>query len=115
MRYFSFRDLDWLLVISAIVISALGVIQIYSATHDTRWKSAWWKQIVFVTVGLFIMWIVATIDYHSLMGRVPALYLLSMLTLLAVLLVGTKIFGSRRWIPILGFTFQISEFVKLVL
>jgi rod shape determining protein RodA len=29
--------------------------------------------------------------------------------------VGTKVFGSRRWIPILGFTFQISEFVKLVL
>src|SRR5260370_31438456 len=43
------------------------------------------------------------------------MYLLSMLTLLAVLVVGTKIFGSRRWIPILGFTFQISEFVKLVL
>ena len=37
------------------------------------------------------------------------------LTLVAVLLVGTKIFGSRRWIPVFGFTFQISEFVKLVL
>jgi rod shape determining protein RodA len=43
------------------------------------------------------------------------MYLLSMATLLAVLLIGTKVFGSRRWIPILGFTFQISEFVKLVL
>jgi rod shape determining protein RodA len=43
------------------------------------------------------------------------MYMLSILTLLAVLLVGTKVFGSRRWIPILGFTFQISEFVKLVL
>jgi rod shape determining protein RodA len=61
------------------------------------------------------MWLMAAIDYHSLMGKVPILYLLSMVTLLAVLLVGTKVFGSRRWIPILGFTFQISEFVKLVL
>jgi rod shape determining protein RodA len=115
MRYFSLRDLDWLMVITSLFISAMGVLQIYSATRDTQWRDAWWKQIVFVTVGLVIMWLIAVVDYHSLMGRVPILYLLSMLTLLAVLLVGTKVFGSRRWIPILGFTFQISEFVKLVL
>ena len=115
MRYFSLRDLDWLMVITSIFISAMGVLQIYSATRDTQWRGAWWKQIVFVVVGLLLMWLMAAIDYHSLMGKVPILYLLSMLTLLAVLLVGTKVFGSRRWIPILGFTFQISEFVKLVL
>src|SRR5438876_3156809 len=115
MRYFSLRDLDWALVIIAIVISALGIVQIYSATHDTQWKSAWWKQIIFVAVGVGIMWFIAAVDYHSLMARVPVMYVLSIVTLLAVLLVGTKIFGSRRWIPILGFTFQISEFVKLVL
>jgi rod shape determining protein RodA len=115
MRYFSIRDLDWLMVITSVFISAMGVLQIYSATRGTQWKDAWWKQIIFITVGLVLMWLVAVVDYHSLMGRVPILYLLSMLTLLAVLLVGTKVFGSRRWIPILGFTFQISEFVKLVL
>src|SRR6266478_870023 len=115
MRQFSLRDLDWVLIIIALAISAMGVLQIYSATLDTQWKSAWWKQIIFVGVGLAIMWLAAAIDYHSLMGKVPALYLLSLVTLVAVLLVGTKIFGSRRWIPILGFTFQISEFVKLVL
>jgi rod shape determining protein RodA len=115
MRYFSLRDLDWLMVITSIFISAMGVLQIYSATRDTQWRGAWWKQIIFVTVGLVLMWLMAAIDYHSLMGRVPIMYLLSMLTLLAVLLVGTKVFGSRRWIPIFGFTFQISEFVKLVL
>jgi rod shape determining protein RodA len=115
LRYFSLRDLDWPLVIIAIVISALGVLQIYSATHDTQWRGAWWKQIIFVVMGLAIMWFMASIDYHSLMGKVPILYLLSMITLLAVLLIGTRVFGSRRWIIILGFTFQISEFVKLVL
>ncbi len=115
MRYFSLRDLDWLMVITSILISAMGVLQIYSATRDTLWRSAWWKQIVFVAVGLVLMWLIAVVDYHSLMGKVPILYLLSILTLLAVLLVGAKVFGSRRWIVILGFTFQISEFVKLVL
>ena len=115
MRQFSIRDLDWLMVITSLFISALGVLQIYSATRDTSWRSAWWKQIIFITVGLVLMWLIAVVDYHSLMGRVPILYLLSILTLLAVLLMGAKVFGSRRWIVILGFTFQISEFVKLVL
>jgi rod shape determining protein RodA len=115
MRYFSIRDLDWLMVITSLFISAMGVLQIYSATRDTKWTDAWWKQIIFITVGLVLMWLIAVVDYHSLMGRVPIMYMLSILTLLAVLLIGTKVFGSRRWIVILGFTFQISEFVKLVL
>jgi rod shape determining protein RodA len=115
MRYFSLRDIDWLMVITAIFISAMGILQIYSATRNTKWSGVWWKQIIFVIVGLVLMWLVAVVDYHSLMGRVPLMYGLSMVTLLAVLLVGPKVFGSRRWIPILGFTFQISEFVKLVL
>src|SRR6202790_847640 len=115
MRYFSLRDLDWLMVITSLFISAMGVLQIYSATRDTQWRGAWWKQIIFITVGLVLMWLIAVVDYHSLMGRVPIMYMLSILTLLAVLLIGAKVFGSRRWIVILGFTFQISEFVKLVL
>lgn len=103
------------MVIIAVMISALGILQIYSATHDTQWQSAWWKQIVFVVVGLFIMWVMAAIDYHSLMGKVPIMYAVSVALLVAVLIIGTKIFGSRRWIPVFGFTFQISEFAKLVL
>ena len=115
MRYFARRDLDWALVIIAILISALGVLQIYSATHDTQWQSAWWKQIVFIVAGLGLMWVMAAIDYHSLMGKAPVMYATSIALLVAVLIVGAKIFGSRRWIPVLGFTFQVSEFVKLVL
>ena len=114
-RYLSIRDLDWPLVIVATMISALGILQIYSATHGTKWQDAWWKQILFVTAGLVIMWFMASIDYHTLMGQVPVMYGVSILILCVVLLFGATVFGSRRWIIILGFTFQISEFVKLVL
>ena len=43
------------------------------------------------------------------------MYGLSIASLIAVLGVGRLVFGSRRWIRILGFNFQISEFVKLVI
>jgi rod shape determining protein RodA len=114
-RYRSFRDLDWPLVAIALVICALGVLQIYSATHDTKWREAWWKQIIWVAIGVAIMWLVASIDYHTLLGQAPIIYGVSLTMLLATFVVGNKIFGSRRWIKLLGFTFQTSEFFKLVI
>jgi rod shape determining protein RodA len=59
---------------------------------------------------------VTNIDYHTLLGQVYVFYGLSIVTLIAVFIVGTKVFGSRRWIPIGGgFKLQVSEFVKLVI
>jgi rod shape determining protein RodA len=114
-RYRSFRDFDWPLLAVALVICALGVLQIYSATHDTRWQDAWWKQIIWIAVGMGLMWIASSIDYHTLLAQIPLMYGLSIGSLIAVLAAGRLVFGSRRWIHILGFNFQISEFVKLVI
>src|SRR5216684_1280570 len=114
-RYRSFRDFDWPLLAVALIICALGVLQIYSATHDTRWQDAWWKQIIWIAIAMGLMWIASSIDYHTLLAQVPLMYGLSIGSLIAVLAVGRLVFGSRRWIHILGFNFQISEFVKLVI
>lgn len=114
-RYRSFRDLDWPLLIIALIICALGILQIFSATRDTRWHDAWWKQILYVVVAVGIMWVATSIDYHSLLAQVPILYGLSIVALIATLGLGKLVFGARRWIHVLGFNFQISEFVKLVI
>jgi rod shape determining protein RodA len=113
--YRSFRDLDWTLLIITLVLCGLGVLQIYSATLDTVWKDAWWKQGLFLAAGLAIMLMVARTDYHVFLGRVPWMYIASVVLLILTFAIGTKVFGSRRWIPILGMTFQVSEFVKIVL
>lgn len=114
-HYRSIRDLDWAMIIVALALCAFGILQIYSATHDTKWRDAWWKQILFVAAGLILMWIASQIDYHSLLGQVFPMYLAAIVLLVAVLIVGDRVFGSKRWIPVLGVTFQISEFLKVVL
>ena len=115
-RYHSFRDLDWPLVILTLSICALGILQIFSATHDTDWSDAWWKQVVWVVVGLLIMWLISTLDYHDLLDHTPVLYVLSVVALIVVLLFADRVSGSRRWIPIFGgLGIQVSEFVKLVI
>ncbi len=114
-RYRSFRDLDWPLMVITLIICALGVLQIYSATRDTRWQDAWWKQVIWVLVGMSLMWVLTSIDYHTLLGQVPILYTMSIAALLATFAIGRLVFGSRRWIRVFGFNFQISEFVKIVI
>lgn len=114
-RYRSLRDFDWPLLIIALVACALGVLQIYSATHETKYHDAWWKQILYIVIAVVLMWALASIDYHTLLAQVPILYTLSVATLLATFAFGTKVFGSRRWIGYGSYKLQVSEFVKLVI
>lgn len=116
MTQFSLRDLDWVIITVTLILCSLGVLQIYSATIDTVWEDAWWKQIVYVGMGLFLMWIFSQIDYHSLLHRVPLLYGLSILGLIAVFIIGRSAMGAKRWIILPGgMQFQVSEFVKIVI
>ncbi len=114
-RHRSIRDLDWPLVIITLVICAMGILQIFSATRDTVWDGAWWKQGLWVLAGLVIMWAIASIDYHTLLGQASILYGLSLGSLALVLAFGRQAFGSRRWIGLAGFHLQVSEFVKTVI
>lgn len=114
--YRSVRNLDWALILIAVAIAGLGILQIYSATIDTAWRGAWWKQGLYLCAGFVLMWVMTRIDYHSLLGQVPVLYAAGLALLVLTPLAGSLVWGSRRWIPLgFGFKFQPSEFVKLVI
>jgi rod shape determining protein RodA len=73
------------------------------------------KQIGFLAVGIVLMFLMSMIDYHRLLDIVHWAYGLSILSLIAVFAVGTKVLGARRWIRVPGGHFQPSEWIKLVL
>jgi rod shape determining protein RodA len=115
-RYLSARDIDWTVLIIVLLICSVGVLQIYSATRDTDYQSAWWKQILYIFGGLVFMWLLLAMDYHTLLHYVPMLYIGSVLALLITYVIGESAYGSRRWIPLAwGIHLQVSEFVKLVI
>lgn len=114
--YRSMRGFDWALILVAVALCGLGILQIYSATLDTAWRSAWYKQAAFLCAGLVAMWLITRVDYHTLLGQVPILYGASIALLILTPLVGRLVWGSKRWIPLgFGFKLQPSEFVKLVI
>jgi rod shape determining protein RodA len=116
MRHLSFRDIDWPLLLITMVICGVGILQIYSATMETEYHGAWWKQLVYVLGGLMLMWVILAVDYHALLHYVPMLFVGSVVALVGTYALGESAFGSRRWIPLGGgLHLQVSEFVKLVI
>jgi rod shape determining protein RodA len=73
-------------------------------------------QILWLGGGLVAMFILSLIDYHRLLDFIHWIYGFCLVSLIAVLAVGSKVLGARRWIKLPGgIHFQPSEWVKLVL
>jgi rod shape determining protein RodA len=115
-QFAGIRDFDWAMFLLVLVICAVGVLQIFSATHATVFQDAWWKQMIYIVAGIFLMLIMTAMDYHALMQRVYPLYITSVVLLVAVLVVGKRAWGSTRWLPLPGGVhLQVSEFAKIVI
>jgi rod shape determining protein RodA len=114
------RHLDPVLVLSALVLSAIGSVMIYSASF-ARLRDAGYgpstlltRQIAFIAVGFFVMIVFAAVPYRRLRPWAPLVYLGSVALLLAVLSpLGSRVLGAQRWINIGFFQMQPSELAKI--
>ncbi len=115
-RYVTFRDFDWVLLGFVLAICAAGIIEIYSATVGTKFAGAHIRQVYWVLGGVFVMFIVSRMNYQVLLDQVPWMYMVAIVSLVAVRVVGEKYLGARRWIKLGGGVhIQPSEWVKLIL
>ena len=115
-RFSSYRDFDWTLLSLIGLLSLASVLEIKSATMMTKFHGFDHKQIGFLAIGLVLMFLISLIDYHRLIDLTPWAYGVSLVSLLVVKVVGTRVLGARRWIKLPGgIHFQPSEWVKLVL
>jgi rod shape determining protein RodA len=114
-RYVSFRDFDWPLLGFVLLICAIGVTEIYSATLHTKFAGAHIKQVYWIIGGVIGMFLMSLINYQAMLEQVHWMYIASVASLVSVLVFGQKYLGARRWIKVPGFHFQPSEWVKLIL
>lgn len=111
----SSRDYDWWLLAIVFAIAAIGVLEIYSATTGSALAGMHRRQIMWLLIGLALMFVFSRLDYHVILDQAPILYIVGIAALMAVLLVGNSRFGAKRWIPVLGQFLQVSELVKLII
>ncbi len=115
------RHLDVALVLAPVLISALGLVMIYSATH-TRLEDAGddpftfvKRQAVAIVLGIAAMVIMTVIDYRKLRELALFGYAVTTLMLIAVLGVGVQIKGSQARFDIGPIQLQPGEIAKLFL
>jgi rod shape determining protein RodA len=106
-------NVDFALVAATLLISALGVAMVYSATHAGQKPDLYLKQLALVGVGFVAMAVAAAIDYRRLADRAILFYLAALASLVLVLRFGPLIAGTRRWFVFAGVQIQPSELVKL--
>ncbi len=112
------RRMDQTLLITVLVLAAIGITVIASATHanmadlQNRFDFVV-RQSVFFFVGLTAAGFGLRFDYRKLYRWVPLLYCVNALILLVVKFAGTSALGAQRWIQIGPITLQPSEFAKL--
>ncbi len=107
-------NIDWALLLSALLLAAIGVFTIHSATHSGRNAALYLKQLYLLGVGLVALLLALLVDYRRLADRAVLFYGLAVVTLLYVLRFSPVIAGTRRWILIGGFQLQPSELAKIV-
>jgi rod shape determining protein RodA len=113
---------DWVIAGSALVLSLLGSLLVWSATRPRLLESGGnpnaflERHLTNLVIGLVLAAVFALVDYRGLRAYAPFIYIASCLGLVAVLVVGSTINGAHSWIVIGGgFQVQPSEFAKVAL
>jgi rod shape determining protein RodA len=115
------RHIDYALILCAVGLSAFGALMVYTATRDQLQAEGLSpeyyvkKQVIFVAIGLVVMFAVAAVDYHRYRDWAALFYVLSVLMLLAVYAVGHKSKGAQAWFQLGSYQFEPSEFAKIAL
>ncbi len=114
---------DRVLTATALLLVGFGVIMVYSASAiraQERFGDPHLflkRQALWALLGLAAMHWALRLDYRRLQRWTPAAVVAALALLAAVLVpqVGVKVNGARRWLRLLGFSFQPAEFAKLAL
>jgi len=116
----SFRHVDVTLVLSVLALSVLGLLVVYSATHQAQTElnrdPAFFvkRQAFALVVAIVVMAGVALVDYQWVKIYAPFIYLTTVVLLVLVQTpLGTTSLGAQRWFQIPGFQFSPSQFARL--
>lgn len=111
------QNFDWVTFFTIIVISIIGIMTIFSATRqpgDAPQASFYIKQIVWLLISICALIVIVSFDYIWLGRTALPLYVTGVLLLFVVLVSGRTGMGAQRWLTIGIFSFQPSEFFKLI-
>ncbi len=112
------QNIDWTTVLLFLLLVFIGWINIYSAVYNDEhsnifdFSQRYGKQLIWIFAAMGIAFIIMLIDATFFTTFSYLIYSLSILSLVAVLLIGTEIAGSKSWFQFGSIAIQPAEFAK---
>lgn len=107
---------DWLLTLSILCLSVVGVFFIYSAAFqsaDLPVGGMYQRQVLWALVGFLGYVVMAMTDYRRVAEGGWWIYAATLVLLVLVLFIGRTVYGASRWLSLFNIQVQPSEFAKL--
>ncbi|OGZ33154.1 MAG: rod shape-determining protein RodA [Candidatus Portnoybacteria bacterium RIFCSPLOWO2_12_FULL_39_9] len=110
-----FKKLDWSLIIIILLLNASGLLAIKNTSEDL---TNFYKQILFIGLGLFLMLFFSFLDYRILKNNsliLIVLYLVCLFLLGGLFFWGREIRGAASWFKFGFLNFQPIELAKIII
>ena len=108
-----FKYFDIPLQIAIFLLIVVGLTLLYSTTVGSDSSAIFIRQMLIVVLGVAGYLFFSFFDYHSLAKSNRIVYVVFTLLLVYLLVFGSHIKGSKRWIDLGFFNFQVAEFIKI--
>ncbi len=111
----SIRTFDWITFGCMMVLSAIGLLFVMSATYQVNkpYSLYFYKQCYGIISGLALYFLILIIDYRTLQRWSYFLFIITICLLIFTLLKGKIAMGAGRWINLGFIKFQPSELSKI--
>ncbi|MEK7173749.1 MAG: rod shape-determining protein RodA [Patescibacteria group bacterium] len=110
-----FKRLDWILLgaLAPLFLWSLLILKAVGTADD----HFFYRQTIWIIIGLFVMFLVASVEWRtfSYTGVVLFLYFGLVVSLVLLILTGTRVKGAVSWFSFFEASFQPAEAVKLAL
>ena len=107
--------IDLKLLIPVLLLTIIGLMSIYSATVDSIMSSEFSNQLTSFILSLIALIFFLFLPEKTLRPASIYLYFISIIGLIAVLLFGKEVYGTKGWLSIGGKSIQPAEFAKFSL
>lgn len=115
-----YRNLDYLTILSWMGLVAIGLVAIYSTTHGPAAEyllesvqKNFERQFFWAGISTFVVVVALLLPVRFFQKASYAIYVLTLLLILAALAVGREVNGAKAWLYIGPVGLQVSELAKV--
>ncbi|MCI8964950.1 MAG: rod shape-determining protein RodA [Clostridia bacterium] len=106
------KNMDWGVFICSLLLLSIGLVALFSTTRNTNYDE-FKKQLVWFGISIPFLISAIMLNYNDIVKFSPFAYGV-FIFLLIIVLFTDPISGARSWFSIKSFSFQPSEFAKII-